>query len=59
MTLLKNSINYKNINDVLEEFKNHRSVYSIRQTFMNGEKFFQKHITEDIVRKKEIRKKLQ
>ena len=34
-----NSINYQNINDVLEKFKNHASVRKIRQTIMTDEKF--------------------
>ena len=31
-----NSITHQNINDALEEYKNHSSVDKIRQTFMTG-----------------------
>ena len=45
------SVNYQNINDVLEKFENHRSVDKISQTFMTNEKFSFKTVTEDVVGK--------
>ena len=48
---LLNPINYQNINNVLEKFKNHPSVRKIRQTFMTDEKLSFKIVAKDIVRK--------
>ena len=48
---LLNPINYQNINNVLEKFKNHPNVLKIRQTFMTDEKLSFKIVAKDIVRK--------
>ena len=49
-----NSINYQNINNVLEKFENHHSVHKIRQTFKTDEKFSFKIVTEDTVKKENM-----
>ena len=45
-----NSINSKNINDILEKHKHHPSVQVINRAFMTNEKFSFKFVTEDLVR---------
>lgn len=47
-----NSINYQNINYILEISKNHSYVLKVRQTFMTEENFSFEFVREDIVRKK-------
>ena len=45
-----NPINFENINDILEEHKNHPSVQEISQTFMTNKKFSFEFVTEGLVR---------
>ena len=47
-----NTINSKNINNILKEYKHHPSVNVINRAFMTNEKFSFKFVTEDLVRKK-------
>ena len=47
-----NSINFQNMNDVLENFKNYPGVHTIRQTFMTDKNFSFEFVSKDVVRKK-------